>query len=421
MPGKKRSPLLVWSVLLIALAAGGFLVWRLAFNKGPQRPDMAGMDAPPVRASRAVTQNVPYFLNGLGTVAPSGDVLVQSRVDGQLIAIHFKEGQRVKAGDLLAEIDPRPYQAALEQARGALARDRAQLQNAQRDLTRYAKLAKGDFIAGQQYESQKALVTQYQGTVESDKAAVDSAALQVEYSRITAPISGRLGLKTVDVGNQIKANDPEGIVRITENEPSDVIFTLPESRLPLVMKALRAREKEPNHPPVIAQAWDRERKELLAIGELLSIDNQIDSSTGTVRLKARFPNKERRLFPNQFVNIRLLVDIIKNAVTVLQAGVQLGSKGSYCYIVKKDGENDIAEFRSVVPGITDDGIQIIDKGVESGELIVVDGVDRLRDNIPIRVTMTVPTPIVSEENLFIQPAPSQPEAAEIPPANAPAP
>ncbi len=407
--GKKRSRILIWGISLAVLLGAAFLVWRLAFNKSNQAPDMMGMGIPPVRAATAVTQNVPYFLNGLGTVIPSGDVLVQSRVDGQLIKIHFKDGQRVKAGDLLAEIDPRPFLAALEQAQGTLARDRAQLQNAQRDLARYAKLAKGDFIAGQQYESQKALVTQYQGTVESDKAAVDSAALQVEYSRITAPISGRLGLRAVDEGNQIKANDPDGIVRITENEPSDVIFTLPENRLPIVLKAMRERNKNPDHPPLIAQAWDREQKELLAIGELLSMDNQIDSSTGTVKLKARFPNTEHRLFPNQFVNIRLLVEIVKNAVTVPQAAVQLGAKGSFSYIVKKEDEKDIVEFREIVPGIVDEDVQIIEKGITSGEIVVVDGVDRLRDNIPVKVAAIIDTPVVSEENLYINPAPSAPE------------
>lgn len=407
--GKKKSRTLIRCVLAAALCGCAFLVWRLAFNgREAQRPEMMGMGVPPVRVAEAVSQNVPYFLNGLGTVLPSGDVLVQSRVDGQLIKLHFKDGQRVKAGDLLAEIDPRPFQAALEQARGTLARDQAQLQNAQRDLSRYAKLAKGDFIAGQQYESQKALVTQYQGTVESDRAAVDSAALQLEYSRITAPISGRLGLRAVDEGNQIKANDPDGIVRITETEPCDVIFTLPENRLHLVFKALREKEENPVHPPVLAQAWDREDKELLAIGELVSVDNQIDSSTGTVRLKASFPNEGHRLFPNQFVNIRLLVEIVKDAITVPQAAVQLGSKGSYCYVVKLMDEKEVAEYREIAPGIVSDNVQVIDKGIEAGEKVVVDGVDRLRNDIPIRIAMTIETPRLAEQELLINPGPSRP-------------
>lgn len=400
--GKKRTRIIRWCVLLTALCACAFLVWRLAFNnKGAQRPDMMSMGVPPVRVAVAISQNVPYFLNGLGTVLPSADVLVQSRVEGQLIKLHFKDGQRVKAGDLLAEIDPRPFQAALEQAQGTLAKDRAQLQNAQRDLARYAKLAKGDFIAGQQYESQKALVTQYQGTVESDKAAVDSAALQLEYSRITAPISGRLGLRAVDEGNQIKANDPDGIVRITETEPCDVIFTLPENRLRLVLNALRKKEDDPKHPPVLAQAWDREEKELLSIGELVSIDNQIDSSTGTVKLKASFPNKRHRLFPNQFVNIRLLVEIVKDATTVPHAAVQLGSKGSYCYVARQeDDDKEVAEYREIVPGIVADDVQVIDKGIKPGEKVVVDGVDRLRNGITIRIAMTIDTPKLEDTDLL---------------------
>lgn len=411
--GKKRFRPLLWGFVLALVGAGAFFAWRMYGAKDAQRPDMMGMGAtPPVRVAEAIIQNVPYFLNGLGTVLPSGDVLVQSRVDGQLIKIHFKDGQRVKAGDLLAEIDPRAFQAALEQAQGNLARDRAQLQNAQRDLARYAKLAKGDFIAGQQYESQKALVTQYQGTVESDKAAVDSAALQVEYSRITAPISGRLGLRVVDEGNQIKANDPEGIVRITETEPCDIIFTLPENRLPLILKALRAKEENPQHPPVLVQAWDREQRELLAIGELLSIDNQIDSSTGTVKLKARFPNTEHRLFPNQFVNVRLLVEIVKDAVTVPHAAVQLGSRGSYCYVVKQEDEKELAEYREIVPGIIADDTQIIDEGIKAGEKVVVDGVDRLRNDIPIRIAMTVETPLVGDSDLYIHPGPSNAQAPD---------
>lgn len=202
--GRFRS--YIWLALLL-LALG--LIWRMFFANGGERPNL-GMDAPPVRVATAVAQNVPHFLNGLGTVAPSSDVLVTSRVDGQLIRLHFKEGQHVNAGELLAEIDPRPFQAALDEARGNLAKDQAQLDNARRDLARYDKLAKGNFIAAQQYETQRALVRQYEGTVEADKAAVDSARLQLEYSRITAPVGGRLGLRNVDEGNQIKSSDSNG-------------------------------------------------------------------------------------------------------------------------------------------------------------------------------------------------------------------
>lgn len=395
---KPRGSRFFWLIAAIIVIAA-FIAWRFFFKSQSNRLDM-DMAAPPVRVAEAIVQNVPHYLNGLGTVIPSSDVLVQSRVDGQLLKLHFRDGQRVKVGDLLAEIDPRPFQAALEQARGNLLRDKAQLQNARKDLERYARLAKGDFIAEQQYENQKAMVKQYQGTVEADQAAVDSAALQVEYSKITAPVSGRLGLRAVDVGNQIKAGDAAGIVRITETEPCDVVFTLPENQIHLVASAMRKREKDPSMPPLAAQAWDREHKELLATGSLVSIDNQIDSATGTFKLKARFPNREHKLFPNQFVNIRLLAQTMDNAVTVPDAALQLGAKGSYCYVLNKEERGgkslDIVEFRDVVPGISADGAQVIEKGIKAGEIVVVDGVDRLRNGIAARVAATVETPRIGQ-------------------------
>ena len=350
---------------------------------------------PPVRVATAIVQNVPHYLNGLGTVMPSGDVLVQSRVSGQLLRLHFQEGQRVEAGALLAEIDPRPFQAELEKARGNLARDRAQLETAKRDLTRYARLAKSDYIAEQQYENQRSLVRQWEGTVEADQAAVDSAALQLEYSRINAPISGRLGLRAVDEGNQITANAPEGIVRITETSPCDVLFTLPESQVGLIAAALRRRETDPEAGPLVVQAWDREDKTLLATGELISLDNQIDSATGTVRLKARFPNTDHHLYPNQFVNARLLVQTIPDAVTIPAAAVQLGAKGSYCYTVEARDGQEIAHYQPITPGIIDAGAQVIESGLDAGAKVVVDGIDRLRNDMPVRIAAEMDMPRLS--------------------------
>ena len=346
-----RRKLVAVVLVLLAVAAG----WKL-LGKGGGRPGMS-MDAPPVRVATSLAQNVPHFLNGLGTVLPSGDVLVTSRVDGQLLHLHFAEGQRVNAGDLLAEIDPRPFQASLDQALGNLSKDKAQLENARNDLGRYAKLAQGNYIAAQQYETQRALVRQFEGVVRADQAAVDSARLQLEYSRITAPISGRLGLRNVDEGNMIKASDANGLVRITEISPCDVIFTLPESQVPLVVQALRHNESLPGSPPLLVQAWDREQKRLLAVGQLLSLDNQIDSATGTVRLKASFANKDGALYPNQFVNARLLVTVLPRAVTVPTAAVQLGSRGSYVYVVDKD----TVRLREVTPGVRTDSLTVIDK------------------------------------------------------------
>lgn len=382
-----RRKLVAVVLVLLAAVAG----WKL-LGKGGGRPGMS-MDTPPVRVATSLAQNVPHFLNGLGTVLPSGDVLVTSRVDGQLLRLHFAEGQRVKAGDLLAEIDPRPFQASLDQALGNLAKDKAQLENARSDLGRYAKLAQGNYIAAQQYETQRALVRQFEGVVRADQAAVDSARLQLEYSRVTAPISGRLGLRNVDEGNMIKASDANGLVRITEISPCDVIFTLPESQVPLVVQALRHSESLPGSPPLLVQAWDREQKRLLAVGHLLSLDNQIDSATGTVRLKASFANKDGALYPNQFVNARLLVRVLPGAVTVPASAVQLGTRGAYVYVVRQGEKGqDEAQIRQVTPGVSSGGLTVIDKGLEPGKRVVVDGLDRLRDGTAVRVAATVETP-----------------------------
>ena len=385
--GKRRYLLL----LLLVLAA--LVCWRLFSGDGQARKGM-NMEMPPVRVAPSLAQNVPHFLNGLGTVLPSSDVLVTSRVDGQLQRLHFQEGQRVKAGDLLAEIDPRPFKAALDQARGTLAKDQAQLDNARKDLARYATLAQGNYIATQQYETQRALVRQYEGTVEADKAAVDSAALQLSYSRITAPVSGRLGLRNVDEGNMIKASDTSGIVRITEVSPCDVVFTLPESQVPLVVQALRAHEDDVDRRPLPVQAWDREQKHQLDLGGLLSLDNQIDLSTGTVKLKARFPNTAGALYPNQFVNARLQVRVLQNAITVPASAVQLGSRGAYVYVAaKNDKGQDAVTVRPITPGITSNTLTVVEKGLEPGELVVVDGLDRLRDGIAVKIAATTETPI----------------------------
>ncbi|MDR2056213.1 MAG: MdtA/MuxA family multidrug efflux RND transporter periplasmic adaptor subunit [Desulfovibrio sp.] len=383
MPGDKRR--IVW--FAVGLAAMGF-AWRVFFSDadGPRR---GGMEAPPVRVAGARIQDVPHYLSGLGLVQASSDVLVTSRVDGELVRLHFTEGQRVGAGDLLAEIDPRPFQAKLDEALGSLARDEAQLQNARHDLARYAKLAGGDFIAGQQYESQRSLVRQYEGIVEADKAAASAARLQLEYSRITAPASGRLGLKQVDVGNQIKSSDAGGLVRITETVPCDVVFTLPEKFTPLVLSALRERERNPQAPCPPVEVWDKEENSLLAAGELLSVDNQIDPATNTIKLKARFANSDERLYPNQFVVARLKARTLKDAVTVPASAVQIGMRGTYVYVIDEKG---VTRVREVTPGITVGGISVIDRGLRAGERVVTDGVDRLRDGLSAVIAASAETP-----------------------------
>ncbi|WP_297217075.1 MdtA/MuxA family multidrug efflux RND transporter periplasmic adaptor subunit [uncultured Desulfovibrio sp.] len=368
-------------VLLVCI-----LLYRIFWAGDGGGPRMQA-DLPPVRVATALAQDVPFFLGGMGTVEPSSDVLVTSRVDGQLWKLHFHEGQRVQAGDLLAEIDPRPFEAELAQARGNLLRDEAQLANARNDLSRYARLVKNDYVSAQQYETQRALVKQYEGTVAADKAAVQAAELQLVYSRITAPVGGRLGLRKVDLGNMVRSTDSEGLVRITEVSPCHVLFTLPENQVQLVRQALLAHEQGAPRP--LVQAWDRENKARLGTGELLSMDNQIDSSTGTVKLKALFPNKDAALYPQQFVNARVLVRMLPQVVTVPTAAVQLGSQGSYVYVLDKDSK---VRLRQVTPGVATNLLTVIDKGLAAGEQVVVDGLDRLRDGIAVSVAATMETP-----------------------------
>lgn len=368
----RRRPWL-WLALLGALAV---FVWARYSSSGGK--DAAKPAAVPVRVAPVLREDMPLVLSGLGTVQPSGSVLVRSRVDGQLMRLRFSDGQRVKAGDLLAEIDPRPFQNALNETQGQLARDKALLENARRDLARYAQLSKDDYVAGQQVETQRAQVRQYEGVVRSDEAQVASAALQLEYSRIEAPISGRLGLRQVNEGNMIRASDTGGIVSIVSAEPADVVFTLPETDLVDVLAG--RKEAEARGESLTVRAFDRDQKSLLSTGGLLSVDNQIDASTGTVKLKARFANADEALFPNQFVNVRLEVRVRKDAVVVPDTAVQLGARGSFVYVA----DEGKALLRLVKTGWRHDG-KVIVEGLEPGQSVVVDGVDRLRDGMPVTV------------------------------------
>ena len=405
---ERKSPF-VWKLFWLALViVGAVFVYNL-FAQKQTLPDKMRQPLAPVRIAKTLTQDVPYFLNGLGTVLASSDVLVKSRVNGQLMRLHFKEGQHVKAGQLLAEIDPRPFQAALNEAKGKLAADEAQLANAKRDLERYTSLIQGDYVERQKYDTQRALVAQYSGAVASDKAAVETARLQLEYSRITAPASGTVGLRKVDVGNQITSADTNGIVRITEVSPCDVLFTLPETALPMLMQALK--QKGASLP---VQAWDREQRTILANGMLLSLDNEIDRETGTVRLKARFENSERTLYPNQFVNARIRVTVLKDALTVPAAAIQVGARGRYVYVFREEipTENTtlqsmeakpkqasldsppkervrpkmgVVEMRTVDVSLETPRLVVITKGVAQGEDVVIDGLDRLKDGLKVKV------------------------------------
>jgi membrane fusion protein, multidrug efflux system len=384
---KNRFPKWAWGLVALAvvasLAVWTYLRWQQP-APGSQQYGKRGGDptrATPVVAVPAITGNVNVYLNGLGTVTPLKTVTVRSRVDGQLMRVLFREGQIVKEGALLAEIDPRPYQAALTQMEGQMVRDQALLENARIDLDRYKTLWKQDSIPQQQLATQEALVHQYEGTVKLDQGQLDNARLQVIYSRVTAPVSGLLGLRQVDPGNIVHATDANGFVVITQMQPITVIYTIPQDNLPIVLKLLKAGQRVP------VEAYDREQKTKLASGALLTVDNQIDPTTGTVRLKAQFPNEDNALFPNQFVNVRMLVDIRHDATTVPSAAIQRGVQGTYVYVVKAD---NTVTLRKVNAGPTEGDVTVLESGVEPGESVVTDGTDRLREGAKVELASRNP-------------------------------
>ena len=337
---------------------------------------MRGASLAPVQAATATRESVPRYLSGLGTITAANTVTVRSRVDGQLMALHFQEGQQVKAGDLLAEIDPSQFNVALAQAQGQVAKDKATLANARRDLARYQQLVKTNVVARQELDAQQALVSESEGTLKADEAAVASAQLQLDWSRITAPTDGRVGLKQVDIGNQISSGDTTGIVVLTQTHPIDLVFTLPESDIPAVVKAQKAGQT------LSVEAWDRTNKQKLSTGSLLSLDNQIDATTGTIKLKARFANQDDALFPNQFVNARMLVDTQQDAVVIPAAALQMGNDGHFVWVLNE--KNSVSKH-TVTPGLQDSQKVVIAAGLSAGDRVVTDGIDRLTEGAKVEV------------------------------------
>lgn len=392
MTTQKRRTILTRSALFVALLAAAGATWY-AYHKnnqnevpttaratqGGQAKNVSGRPLrplAPVQFSTAQEKVVPRFLSGLGTVQAANMVTVTSRVEGQLMNIYFTEGQSVKAGDLLAQIDPRPFEVQLAQAEGQLAKDKATLANARLDLARYQKLAGTKVISQQELDNQRATVLQAEGSIKVDQAAVDNAKLQLTYSKITAPISGRIGLKQVDVGNFISSGTSTPIVVITQTQPADVLFALPEGDIPAIQQAQAAGNK------VLIEAWDRNNIAMIARGELLSTDNQIDPATGTLKIKARFTNEEQKLFPNQFVNVKMQIETLQNAVVIPTAALQMGNEGHYVWVLSDD---DTVAKHLVTVGIQDSQQVVIESGLSANTKVITDGVDKLTDGAKVEV------------------------------------
>jgi multidrug efflux system membrane fusion protein len=378
LPKRRKGRWLPWLMLVLAVAAAAYFYRQPGSHQAGAKSKSGKMaDLPiPVSIANAVQGDFPVYLTGLGTVTPLHTVTVRSRVDGELVKVAFTEGQMVRQGDLLAEIDPRPFKIQLQQAEGQLQRDEALLKNAETDLVRYKTLLAQDSIAAQQSVTQESLVGQYRGTVAMDRALVDTAKLQLIYARVTAPVSGRVGIRLVDQGNIVHAADANGLVVITQIQPIAVVFTLPEDQLPAVMKRWRSGEG------ISVEAYDRAGKNQLATGNLLAVDNQIDATTGTVKLKAQFANEDNRLFSNQFVNVKMKLDVLSAATLIPMPAIQHGSIGAFVYVVKDD---KTVAVRPVKPGPAEGEITAILEGVAPNEAVVVDGADKLREGTKVEV------------------------------------
>jgi multidrug efflux system membrane fusion protein len=372
---RSRRRLVLTSILALLIVAG--VVWWTRQASTPQ-PGGGGRNAAPMSIVPEVVGkgDIGINLNALGTVASLATVTIRTQISGYLLKIDFKEGDDVKKGDLLAEIDPRPYEAVLAQANGNLARDEALLKGAQVDLTRYQGLAAQNAVPRQTLDTQTALVAQDQGTVEADRAAVKAAQVNLQYCRIVSPLDGRVGLRQVDQGNYVTPGDATGLVVITQLQPISVLFTLPEDNIQTVLKRMQGGAVLP------ATAYDRSGANKIADGSLQTFDSQIDPTTGTIKARAQFANETKALYPNQFVNIRLLVDTHKGVTTMSTAGIQRGVPGTFVYLVNAD---NTVSVRPVQLGVTEGERVEVSSGLVPGDRIVIDGADKLRDGAKINV------------------------------------
>ncbi|HTR56975.1 MAG TPA: MdtA/MuxA family multidrug efflux RND transporter periplasmic adaptor subunit [Casimicrobiaceae bacterium] len=384
-PASRQPPARAWyarrnawvtAAIALALLLAGLWWWLHRTTEASGSGHDPNARALPVVAAPVTQGSIGIYLTALGTVTPRNMVTVRSRVDGQLMRVAFNEGQLVKAGELLAEIDPRPFEVQLTQAQGQMAKDQALLKNAQLDLERYRTLLAQDSIAKQQVDTQESLVRQYQGAVEADQGQIDSAKLNLTYSRVTAPIGGLVGLRQVDPGNVIHASDANGLVVITQIQPITVLFPIPEDNLQEVLKRLKSGAALP------VEAWDRAQKVKLATGKLLTVDNQIDTTTGTVKLRAEFANDDNALFPNQFVNVKMLVETRQDATLLPTAAVQRGAPGTFVYAVNDDRSVSV---KPVKLGPVQGEITAVESGIAPGATVVVDGADKLREGAKVEL------------------------------------
>ena len=370
----------------ILIVAAALVIWWHSFGgNGPQATAQMPAPAVPVTAGTVTAQDVPVYLQGIGTVQAYNMVTVKTRVDGQIVRVDFKEGQEVKEGDPLFQIDPRPYQAALEQAQAAKQKDEAQLVGAKLDLDRYSKLLGTGYQTRQSYDQQTALVAQLQAAIKGDQAAIDNAELNLGYADIRSPIDGRLGARLVDKGNLVHTSDNTALVTITELKPIFVSFTLPQDTLDEI-------RRQQQQAPLAVRAYSSDGSTLLSEGKLTLIDNSIDQTTGTIHLKARFDNADERLWPGEFVSLRVILKVRPNVATVPAQTVEEGPDGHFAYIIKPD---NTVERRAVDVAAIQDGIAVITKGLSPGERVVVEGQYRLTDGARVRILPSRPTSAAS--------------------------